>query len=215
MQRLRYTLLGDGSSDRALIPILTWLLRQYCEVIIPTFADLRDLPRPPKQLPERIQQSIELFPCDLLFVHRDAERESVDRRKEEILLAVEKSGLEVPPPFVPVVPVRMLEAWLLISEAAVRYASGNPNGSQPLSLPNVDDLEALPDPKGVLYNIMRDASGLQGRRLKRFERKLPTRLQQVSVQIKDFRTLRRLAAFRRLEREIKRVAKENGWASSF
>ena len=33
MQELRYTLLADGSSDRALLPILTWLLRQYCGVI--------------------------------------------------------------------------------------------------------------------------------------------------------------------------------------
>ena len=33
MQTLRYTLLADGSSDRALLPILTWLLRQYCGAI--------------------------------------------------------------------------------------------------------------------------------------------------------------------------------------
>lgn len=28
MNELRYTLLSDGPSDRALLPILTWLLRQ-------------------------------------------------------------------------------------------------------------------------------------------------------------------------------------------
>ena len=212
MQRLRYTLLGDGSSDRALIPILTWLLRQYCEVILPTFADLRNLPQPPRKLPERIQQSIKLYPCDLLFVHRDAEREPLDRRTEEIRRAVEESGLQVPPPVAPVVPVRMLEAWLLIDEGALRHAAGNPNGNQPLSLPDVNDLEGLQDPKETLYNLMRDASGLPVRRLKRFDRKLSTRLQQVSAEIKDFRVLRRLVAFRRLEEEIERVAEEKGWA---
>ncbi len=214
MQRLRYTLLGDGSSDRAVIPILTWLLRRYCEVIIPTFADLRDLPEPPKKLSERIQQSIKLYPCDLLFVHRDAEGESVGKRVEEICQAVEKSGLQAPPPFVCVVPVRMLEAWLLIDEAALRRAAGNPNGSQPLSLPDVNDLEALQDPKETLYGLMRDASGLQGRRLKQFARKLPTHLQQVSVHIKDFQTLRGLDAFRQLEGEIERVANDEKWVIS-
>ena len=47
MQQLRYTLMADGSSDRALLPILTWLLRQSCGQIPiqPEFADLRRLKR--------------------------------------------------------------------------------------------------------------------------------------------------------------------------
>ena len=214
MQRLRYTVLGDGSSDRALIPILTWLLRQHCrEVpILPMFADLRDLRRPPRILPERIQQSVELYPCEVLFVHRDAERESVDKRAEEIRQAVEKSGLQSPPPVICAIPVRMLEAWLLIDEVALRQASGNPSGNLPLSLPDVNGLETLQDPKETLYTLIRGASGLQGRRLRHFDRTLPRRLQQVADEIDNFGPLRRLAAFRRLEGEIERVAKEEGWA---
>jgi hypothetical protein len=29
MRELRYTLLSDGSSDRALLPVLTWLLHEH------------------------------------------------------------------------------------------------------------------------------------------------------------------------------------------
>ena len=85
MQRLRFTLVGDGSSDRALIPILTWLLRQYWEgtPIQAEFSDLRWLPNPPKKLSQRIDKSVELYPCDLLFVHRDAEGGSVAERFDE------------------------------------------------------------------------------------------------------------------------------------
>lgn len=75
MTELRYTLLSDGSSDEVLLPILTWLLRTngvQC-AIQPAWADLRRLRQPPSKLSGRIKTSIDLFPCDLLFVHRDTE----------------------------------------------------------------------------------------------------------------------------------------------
>lgn len=214
MQRLRITLLGEGSSDRALIPILRWLLRQHCgELLIESeFADLRRLPRPPSELSRRIRQSVELYPCDLLFVHRDAEREAIDKRVEEIRNALRRSELTAPPPTISVVPVRMQEAWLLIDEAALRQAAGNPNGRQPLNMPDADKLEELPNPKEILHDLMRQSSSLQGRHLDQFNRKLGRRLQQLADEIDDFAPLRGLVAFQRLEREIERVAKEEGWA---
>ena len=200
-----------------LIPILRWLLRQHCGDILmeSEFADLRRLPRPPSELSKRIHQSVELYPCDLLFVHRDAERESIDKRMEEIREALRKSELATPPPTISVVPVRMQEAWLLINEAALRQAAGNPNSSLPLSMPEVNKLEELPNPKEILHNLMRQSSGLQGRNLDQFNRKLGRRLQQLADEIDDFRPLRGLAAFRWLEEEIERVAKEEGWVTSF
>ena len=67
-----------------------------------------------------------------------------------------------------VVPVRMQEAWLLIDEAALRRAAGNPNGTQPLAMPDVQRLEELTDPKQLISELLRQASELQGRRLERF-----------------------------------------------
>jgi hypothetical protein len=48
--------------------------------IQPEWADLGRLPRPPAALQNRILAAIDLFPCDLLFVHRDAEREDPEHR---------------------------------------------------------------------------------------------------------------------------------------
>ena len=205
MQELRYKLVADGSSDRALLPILTWLLRQCCGAIPiqAEFADLRLLPRPPKELSERINRSVELYPCDLLFVHRDAENAPIEEREAEIRKALKGSSAEDSVRVVCVVPVRMQEAWLLIDEAALRRAAGNPNGTQPLSMPDVQRLEELPDPKQLIRDHLRQASELQGRRLERFNWR--SSAHRVAEMIDDFSPLYGLAAFKRLAVEVERV----------
>jgi hypothetical protein len=213
MNDLQFTLLSDGSSDRALIPILTWLLQELTlnRAVQSEWADLRRLPKSPRNLTERILRSVELFPCDLLFVHRDAEREMLELRVAEITKAVaraeEQEGIVVP--VVCVVPVRMQEAWLLLDKLAIRRASGNPNGTEELPLPKLNRLERIPDPKETLYQLLRTASGLKGRRLARFQ--VRNYAPQVSAFIDDFTPLRTLPAFAFLEGELRRVVAEQAW----
>ena len=203
MRGLRFTLVADGSSDVALLPILVWLLREHFGSIPiqPEFADLRRLQNPPFRLFERIARSVELYPCDLLFVHRDAERESIQKRVDEIRESLEQCAVDTPP-VVCVVPVRMQEAWLLIDESALRKAAGNPQGRRPLSVPDPKKLEELPDPKQVLHDLLYQASELRGRRLKRFVRDVGRHVHRVAEQIDDFSLLRELAAFRQVEFQI-------------
>jgi len=212
MPDLRYTLFSDGSSDESLIPILTWLLRE-CGVhraIQSEWADLRRLPRPPKTMTERIRRCVELFPCDLLFVHRDAEREPHAKRVSEIKEAfIEVSKSCSIPPAICVVPVRMQEAWLLFDEKALRQAAGNPNGLVRLKLPPISHLESLPNPKGDLYDLIRRASELSGRRLKKLNLSALVRL--VSDWIDDFSPLRMLTAFASLEVDIRDVVSKHNW----
>lgn len=214
MTELRYTLLSDGRSDRALIPLLTWLLREHGvgRAIQPEWADLWRLPVKPRGLEERIVRSVELYPCDLLFVHRDAEREPHSFRVTEIQDAIEaaRQANEVPS-VVCVVPVRMQEAWLLFDQAAIRRAAGNPNGRQVLQLPELNRLESVPDPKNELYKLLRKASGLKGRRLAHLV--ASSRAIQVSSFITNFAPLRSLPAFSSLEDELRRVIREQGWNS--
>lgn len=206
MDELRYTLLSDGSSNKALLPILTWLLQQHLHnvAIQEEWADLRLLPKPPSisRLDERIRLSLDLYPCDLLFVHRDAETASSDERSSEINRAVQQaqSLIEVPPT-VCVVPVRMMEAWLLFDLYAIRRATGNPHGTQSLNLPPLRELENLPNPKATLFQILRNASGLSGRRLSSFNQHVA--LHRIPDYIEDFGQLRTLSAFRRLENDTR------------
>ena len=120
---MKFTLLADGSSDRVLIPLLCWCLRRAgLENISSEWADAGRMPVA-RDLAERVAHAVDLYPCDLLFVHRDAEGEDPAVRRDEIRRAA--SALKYS--LVPVIPVRMTEAWLLFDERAIRLAAGNPN----------------------------------------------------------------------------------------
>jgi hypothetical protein len=211
MTSLRFTLLTDGSSDKALIPHLTWLLKEN-GVSIPIYSEwseLRHLPTVPKGLSERIAKTIELYPCDLIFIHRDAEKEPSENRKIEIANALsEIRGMEVPVS-VCVIPVRMLEAWLLLDEQAIRRASGNPYGKVSLELPRINRIESLPNSKETLKDILRTASELSGRRLGKVN--LSNCISQISEFIEDFSALRSLPAFTKLEEDIRAVIEKQDW----
>lgn len=211
MKEIRYSVITDGPSDQALIPLLTWILRNYLVeyAIQPQWADLSRLPRPPKPLQDRIKVGLELFPCDLLFIHRDSEREAYETRKQQIHEAVQKVKETKDFLSICVIPVRMQEAWLLFDESAIRLASGNPNGSSPLQLPRLAEIENQPDPKLILYSLLKEASGLQGRRLQKFS--VSTSARRVAEFIEDFTPLRILPAFNALERDIANALSLGGW----
>lgn len=208
MSRIRYTLLSDGSSDRVLMPILDWLLHRLCPrfAIDPQWADLGRLRNPPKRLPERINLVLELYTTDLLFVHRDAEKASLLLRKREITTAL---ASHCQTPAVCVIPVRMQEAWLLFDEMALRRASGNPSGRIPLQLPTISMVEALPNPKEMLYNLVCQASGRSGARLKKL--KPHQYVHRITEFIEDFSPLRELPAFQSFECDLEAVVHERGW----
>lgn len=219
MRELRYTLVSDGSSDRALLPILSWLLIEHRvrRPIQPEWADLRRLPHPPRNLTSRIEKSLDLYPCDLLFVHRDAEiradSRSYDQRKAQIISALATVNINSAQiPSICVVPVRMTESWLLIDEAAIRRAAGNPNGQRPLNLPPLLRLERLPNPKNELYMLLKEASELRGRRLRKFDSRRSAA--RVTEFITDFSQLRSLPAFSALEADVEETITRNQWAAA-
>ena len=207
MEGRKYTLVTDGSSDRALMPILDWIFYECGVEIQGVWADLRRLVNSPTLLSDRIQRSLELYPCDLLFVHRDAENLTREDRINEISEALNE--IAEYPEIVCVVPVRMTEAWLLFDEAAIRRAAGNPNGRDRLNLPSHNNLEDLPNPKQVLHQSLRQASGLPRRRMKRF--RVHERIHRLANLIDDFSPLRELPAFHALESDIQGHIEDQGW----
>lgn len=200
MRELRFTLVADGPSDKRLVPIARWVIQQHTtRPIASTWADFSVLPvaARPRTLHERIRAAAEYFPADLLLVHRDAETETRDTRVREIRGACPDDLSESA---VPLVTVRMQEAWLLISEPAIRAAAGNPRGRNRLDLPPVGALESVADPKFLLYQALEEASGLAGRHLSRFN--VAAAAYRVSELIEDFSDLRRLQAFVAFEQDL-------------
>ena len=141
----------------------------------------------------------------MLFIHRDAERDpfqvrcdEVDAAWSRIVLKGEQQAIPIP-----VIPVRMQEAWFLFDESAIREAAGNPNGRVTLDLPALKGVESLPDPKHVLYSLLKRASELQGRRLKKFhESQAAHRLAEV---ILDYSPNLLLTAFQALNERVREV----------
>ena len=188
--RLRWTLAADGTSDRALMPVITHLLGS-----IPTLQDIDIVAQFAGfvgfDLARRVQEAVRRFPCDILFVHRDAENAGLDARHSEICAATANAT----PNIVPTIPVRMTEAWLLIDARAIRKAADNPNGTIELEMPDVLTLEGIPNPKALMSDLLIRASEKSGRRRRRFTAEIAWRRARVAMLIEDFSALRHLPAF--------------------
>ena len=212
MEELRYTLISEGSSDVALLPILNWLLIENgvrC-AIQPAWADLSVLPLPKRpKLADKMRVSLDYYPCNLLSVHRVSDQSPRERRVQEINRAANSLAEGLTPPLVCVIPVRMQESWLLIDEAAIKAAAGNKSYRGQLDLPSANRLEKIQDPKEILTDLLRQASDLIRRRQKRFPVTKYARLE--TEFIEDFSPLRRLNSFAALEEDIGRVIQANNW----
>ena len=199
------TLVTDGSSDVVLLPILDWLLTQVTPAEVELrWADTRGLTTSP-QLAEKLAVATRLYPCAILFVHRDAENQDPELRYTEIQAAI-ATGLT----HVCVVPVRMQEAWLLHNEAALREAADRPSGTTPLALPPRARWEQLPDPKSTLYAALRTANGGTGRRARTFRpARAAHRLADLITDWSPIR-IRTLPAFVRLEADVRDALTQAG-----
>jgi hypothetical protein len=108
---------------------------------------------------------------EIVFIHRDADGAGREVRVSEIWLAVSETMSEAI--HVPVVPVRMTEAWLLLDEQLIREVAGNPNGRVRLDIPSVREVERIADPKARLKELIVTASETTGRRRKNLQAAFP------------------------------------------
>ena len=206
MPTIDCSLVSDGPSDVALLPMIRWSVAKHAAQfsVEAVWADLRRSRFRPRSLADKITEAVSLYPCDILFVHRDAEGQPPDWRRDEIGRAIAAArGGKLGIPYVCLIPVRMQEAWLLLDSMAIRRAANNPNGRVPLRMPAIDRIETVPDPKCMLYDLLRAASGLRKRRLSAFRPGNQARL--VSEYISDMTILRNLSAFQRFEADVRDV----------
>jgi hypothetical protein len=207
---MHFTLISDGSSDKALLPILKWSLLQngVRSQVSGDWVDSGRFYNQPRSFSGKIGSAVRLYPCNLLFVHRDSETAQPAERKDEIRRALDNAGDGIPPS-VCVVPVRMMEAWFLFSEEAIREASGNTAGRERIDLPRIREIESLPNPKAVLHELLRAASGLSGRRLRGF--RVAAAIHRMAEIIDDFSPLQELPAFQELHGDVRSITQSQGW----
>lgn len=167
--------------------------------------DLRRLdPAPARDVASRLEAVLRFDDdFDLVIVHRDAEGEGPERRRGEAVRAV--ASVREHLPALPVVPVRMTEAWLLVDEIAIRRVAGRPNGKDDLGLPRASAVEQVPDPKLVLRTALERASGARGRRLKQFKRDFASHRRRLLEGLDHNGPVSQLTAWRRMETAVVEV----------
>jgi hypothetical protein len=194
--RVIAALLAEGSSDKALLPIVRWVLANATPVEVRVeWIDTTSFRTRATSLRDKVEAARLVCHCDLLFVHRDADNQPPEWRNVEIADAL---GDQV---HVAVVPIRTTEAWLLIDTKMIRAAAGRPSGTENLGLPPVGKIEDESDPKTLLREALRRAHGATGRRAQRFD--TPMAVNRLANLIEDWTPLRRFRAFQRVEQDTR------------
>ncbi|WP_327681632.1 hypothetical protein [Kitasatospora sp. NBC_00458] len=184
---LRVLFTGEGASDNGLVPhIEAAAAREGLRAIVtaPDFGRLpvSELHSVPAKL--RAIRALEDSDYDLVIIHRDADRIGPQERRSEVAQAV---GTTWPGHLhIAAVPVRALEAWLLLDEHSIRQVAENPNGKARLALPKGIAAERVPDPKKLLRESLATANGSTGRRLDNFRRRFPQHRHQLLERLDAF-----------------------------
>ncbi len=188
-RQLTYLLVADGGTDRALAPIIEWAIHRLDPEVEILEPDFRKRQGPVQDFVVALGTG-----AMIVFVHRDGEGATLETRLQEFA-GVTRNDV------VPVVPIRMTEAWLLVDAGAIARAADSPGATFPI--PNVNQLDSLADPKETLEGLLLAAAGNPtGRRRKQFERSIVQRRVNVASLINDYSTLESLPAFQRFQTEL-------------
>ena len=188
-RQLTFSVVADGGTDRVLVPIIQWAIHRLdpqVEILEPEFAKRTG----------SVKEFLGAYHPDvmLVFVHRDAENRSLGERLAEFDTT---TGSNI----VPVIPVRMSEAWLLINGPAIARAAGS--SSSVVDIPRPSVIENISNPKRYLDSLILEAAGNpSGRRRKTFQRSMANRRVSVASFIADYSPLEDLHAFRSFQQSL-------------
>jgi len=207
MIELRAALIAEGKADDGLVDVLSRLcLRKGVSVGIESVRDQLERHAIGRGVEAKVRAVVELGDdFDILFIHRDSDKHGPEARRIEISTACDINGVQS---YVPVVPIRATEAWLLVDADVIRSVVGNPGSGQPLDLPKLRDVEETTDPKQRLRTVLDEARRRQRHKRKhramsksefsQYRRKL---LEQLDID----GPVRQLSAWQALERDLTRA----------
>jgi len=208
--KISFVVTGEGTSDLNLVSHLENIL------IEEGFLEVSGEAFDPSKLPYPIGHSVEsklnyikrLYPSsDVIFVHRDADGSDHSLREKEIADAKNKSQLPIQ--VVPIIPVCMLETWLLADTTAIRRVAGNGNSAHLISsIPALSKLESIRNSKEVLQCALCEASQHQGIKLKKFRRDINRLRSQLVLEINGDSNISQLPSYQRLRNSVKSLARD-------
>lgn len=174
--KISFVLIGEGSSDLRMVDHIENILvtEGFDEVsgnaFDPGSASTQPIGRSVK---EKLCAAMKLFPsADIVVIHRDSDGHEWKDREEEITNAKISVAATNDKAVVSMIPVRMLETWLIACNASINIVAGNNNPQSPIRcIPALRNLERAADTKNLLKDALCEASGLSGGRLNDFKRR--------------------------------------------
>jgi hypothetical protein len=202
---------AEGTSDLPLAELVEALFLDHGVSVYLSKPDFTLLGKVAKDVKSKVSAGLTLLgaPVDVIVVHRDADNAGAAVRRQEIERAVIAAGAASA--VVPVIPVRMTEAWLLLDEAVIRHVAGNPAGRTSLNLPKVHEVETVADPKEVLRQCLLRAADATGRRREGVARRFNQHRRQLLERLNRNGAITRLAGWNALLDDVRRVVED--WAS--
>ncbi|WP_326640969.1 DUF4276 family protein [Streptosporangium sp. NBC_01755] len=200
--------IAEGSSDLPLADLVEALFVDRGVTLRLSKPDFSLLGKIPKDVRSRVTAGMKLLrdPVDLVVVHRDSDNVGHEIRRTEIEKAVREAG--VVSSVVPVIPVRMTEAWLLLDEDGIRQVAGNPRGRHDLRLPRVHEVEGVADPKQMLQQCLITAADVVGRRHDRVTKRFFQHRRQLLERLDCAGPVSRLPSWKRLVADVDAVVEQ-------
>lgn len=181
MTTLVTALYAEGSTDQRFLPLIiqrtaVQILSQRGHTIVDV---LEPMPVEPAKKDDRAQSILavarQVHGYHLLFVHADADASSTTpalRQRIEpgvaLIQAAQQRGETVCTDLVPIVPVQMTEAWMLVDRDALLSVIGTPPEHHNLDIPfRPQHVEQIADPKQQLARIFAEALASRTRRVRR------------------------------------------------
>lgn len=201
---------SEGTSDLPLAQLIEALFLDRGIDLLLSRPDFALLGRVPRDVRSKLEAGLRLTRAvDVVVVHRDADNAGSDARRREIadaaaLVAADSNCL-------PVVPVRMTEAWLLLDEILIRQVAGNPRGRNDLQLPRLHEVESRADPKEILQQCILRAADVTGRKRENLRKRFPQHRRQLLERLDRFGPVTTLASWKQMSADIDAVA--SSWRS--
>jgi hypothetical protein len=202
--KIRFVLTGEGSSDLRLVEhIQTILIGEGFSEVSGEVPDLGMFtPAVGRSVREKLLALMKYYPhADLILVHRDADNVGAAVREQEIWAA--SDGVVDAGRIVPIIPVTMLETWLLADTDAIKLVAGNSGYRGSLNcIPSLRRLEGARDTKQLLMEALCQASETQGARLGKFKKRFSEMRARLTVDLNPDGPVTELASYQDFRRKI-------------
>jgi hypothetical protein len=203
--------LCEGTSDSALGEIFASLFLLRGIQLRVTSLDFELLPHlKDKTVAGRVSNGLAIqgqsSTPDLMIVHRDSDNVEPAVRLDEIQKGCATGGYSGA--ILPVIPVKMTEAWLLLDEQAIRKVAGKPRGKSQLPLPSPGEVERRSDPKQILAQCLIAASETTGRRRQQMHARFSSHRRQLLESLNLHGKVNELSGWKAMIETIDQLANE-------